>query len=229
MARSLLADGKALAVNDGEDYALTVMGASFAGDTGGRRGKRRLRHAVSVTCSNRRSFAADRIESQMARLLTARFRLPQDWQRKYLLALAAAAETGPTAGKPDRQRLERARENLRSLFVWGELAEADYRCQREEIDRQILAIATVAAPVALTGIRRAAELPQDMGSLWLHPGVNPERRKEFTDEVFEEIQFDEKGIRAVRPSDEYRPLLAVAEADWGGEMVGATGFEPATS
>ena len=125
--------------------------------------ERRLRHAVSVTCANRRSFAADQIESQMARLLTARFRLPQDWQRKYLLALAADAETGPTAGKPDRQRLERARENLRSLFVWGELAEADYRCQREEIDRQILAIATVAAPVAVTSIRRAAELPQDRG------------------------------------------------------------------
>ena len=67
-----------------------------------------------------------------------------------------------------------------------------------------------------------------MGSLWLHPRANPERRKELTDEVFEEIQFDDKGIRAVLPSDKYRPLVAVAEADWG-EMVGATGFEPATS
>ena len=191
-------------------------GGSFAGDTGGRRGKRRLRHAVSVICPNRRSFAADHVESQMARLLTARFRLPQDWQRKYLRALAAGVETGSTPGKAERQRLERARDNLKSLFVWGDLAEADYRRQREEIDRQILAIAPVAAPVALTGIRRAAELLQDMGSLWLHPGVNPERRKEFTDEVFEEIQFDEKGIRAVLPRDEYRPLIAVAEADWGG-------------
>jgi hypothetical protein len=31
--------------------------------------------------------------------------------------------------------------------------------------------------------------------------------------VFEEIGFDKKGIRAVLPSDEYRPLVAVAEAD----------------
>jgi DNA invertase Pin-like site-specific DNA recombinase len=77
-------------------------GGSFAGDTGGRRGKRRLRHAVSVICPNRRSFAADHVESQMARLLTARFRLPQDWHRKYLRALAAGVETGSTPGKTER-------------------------------------------------------------------------------------------------------------------------------
>ncbi len=51
--------------------------ASFAGDTGGRRGKRRLRHAVSVSCVNRRSFDMEELESQMAQLLTNRFRLPR--------------------------------------------------------------------------------------------------------------------------------------------------------
>jgi hypothetical protein len=60
-------------------------------------------------------------------------------------------------------------------------------------------------------------------------GKPPERRKEFIDEVFQEIQFDQHGIRVVLPRTEYRALVALTEASRGGEMVGATGFEPATS
>ena len=57
----------------------------------------------------------------------------------------------------------------------------------------------------------------------------PERQKEFIDEIFKEIQFDQHGIRVVLPRPEYKPLVALAEVTRGGEMVGATGFEPATS
>lgn len=121
--------------------------ASFAGDTGGRRGKRRLRHSISVTCANRRSFAAEEAESQMAQLLTKRFCLPQDWQRVYLHAVAKTPETDSTDGEAERRRLERARENLKSLFVWGDIGEAQYRRQREEIGRQFAAVAPTKSPV----------------------------------------------------------------------------------
>ena len=191
-------------------------GASFAGDTGGRRGKRRLRHAVSVSCANRRSFAAEEVESQMAQLLTNRFGLPQDWQGVYLRAAARTPETDSTDGEAERRRLERARENLGNLFVWGDIGEAQYRRQREEIDRQIAAVAPTKTPVILTDARRAARLLQDIGALWSHPGVAPERRKELIDEVFEEIQLDRHGIRAVLPRTEYRPLVALTEVRRGG-------------
>ena len=58
--------------------------ASFAGDTGGRRGKRRLRHSVSVRCENRRSFDMDALEVQFGRVLTERLHLPNDWHSQYL-------------------------------------------------------------------------------------------------------------------------------------------------
>jgi hypothetical protein len=74
--------------------------------------------------------------------------------------------------------------------------------------------------VILTDARRAAGLLQDIGALWSHPGVAPERRKEFIDEVFEEIQFDQHGIRVVLLRTEYRPLVALAEASRGGEWSG---------
>ena len=44
----------------------------------------------------------------------------------------------------------------------------------------------------------------------------PERQKEFIDEVFEEIQFDQHGIRVVLPRAEYKPLVALAEVSRGG-------------
>ena len=191
-------------------------GASFAGDTGGRRGKRRLRHAVSVSCVNRRSFDMEELESQMAQLLTNRFCLPQDWSRGYLRAIARTPETDSTDGEAKRRRLEQARDNLRNLFIWGDIGEAQYRRQREEIDRQIAAVAPPKSPAILTDVRRAASLLQDIGALWSHPGVAPERRKEFIEEVFEEIQFDQYGIRVVLPRNEYKPLVALAEASRGG-------------
>jgi hypothetical protein len=42
-----------------------------------------------------------------------------------------------------------------------------------------------------------------------------ERRKEFIDEVFEEIQFDRHGIRAALPRTEYGSLVALTEVSRG--------------
>jgi hypothetical protein len=147
---------------------------------------------------------------------TDRFRLPQDWSRGYLRAIARTPETDSTDGEAKRRRLEQARDNLKSLFIWSDIGEAQYRRQREEIDRQIAAVAPPKSPAILTDARRAATLLQDIGALWSHPGVAPERQKEFIDEVFQEIQFDQHGIRVVLPRTEYRALVALTEASRGG-------------
>jgi hypothetical protein len=94
--------------------------------------------------------------------------------------------------------------------------EGEYRRQREEIDRQIAALAPMKSPAILMDVRRAATLLQNVGALWSHPGVAPERQKEFIDEVFEEIQLDRRGIRAVLPRTEYKPLVALTEVSRGG-------------
>ena len=121
--------------------------------------------------------------------------------------------TDSTDSEAQRWRLERARENPRGLFVWGDIGEAQYRRQREEIDRQIAAVARTKNPPILTDVRRAATLLQDIGALWSHPGVAPERQKEFIDEVFEDIQFDQHRIRVVLPRIEYRRFVALIEVN----------------
>jgi hypothetical protein len=153
----------------------------------------------------------EELESQMAQLLTDRFCVPEDWSRGYLRAIAKTPEIDSTDGEAKRRRLGQARDNLKNLFIWGDIGEGEYRRQREEIDRQIAALAPMKSPAILMDVRRAATLLQNVGALWSHPGVAPERQKEFIDEVFEEIQLDRRGIRAVLPRPEYKPLVALAE------------------
>ena len=57
-------------------------------------------------------------------------------------------------------------------------------------------------PVAVTDYSRAGNMLSEFGTLWSHPGVSDESRKAFIEEVFEQVQIDELGIRAVKPADE---------------------------
>ena len=62
-----------------------------------------------------------------------------------------------------------------------------------------------------------------------HDGVSAEVRKAFVEELFEEITLDATGIPKETPRREYAALIAIADLSERGDMVGATGFEPATS
>jgi hypothetical protein len=76
-----------------------------------------------------------------------------------------------------------------------------------------------ATPFALDDLRRAGTILSELGGLWNHPGVSDEKRKALVEEVFEQIQIDELGIRVVKPAADYLPLMAVAS--WG-EIAGET-------
>ena len=58
--------------------------------------------------------------------------------------------------------------------------------------------------------------------------MTQEQRREFVREAFKSIQLDDVGIRAVEPRKPYQRVLGAAVED-GMVLVGATGFEPATS
>ena len=83
-----------------------------------------------------------------------------------------------------------------------------------------------AESTAVRDASRAAALLSDMRRLWAHPGVTQEQRQTFVDEAFKEIQLDDQGVAAVLPRGPYVILAVLAS---GMEMVGETGFEPATS
>jgi hypothetical protein len=168
------------------------------------------------------------LEDQLDQLLAERFRLSEGWQEQCLKAFCK-----PQAAQSDhrsiaRQHLERAKEKLLQQFRWNHVEEGEYLIEFQKIDRQLGELAPVPSPTQLPDVRRAGELLANFAELWSHPGVSQERRKEFVDEVFQEIQLDEQGIRAILVHEPYKPLFALAQ-EVGGDMVGATGLEPATS
>ncbi len=194
-------------------------GASFKGDTGGKRGHRRLRHAVAVPCvTTKRSHPADLIEAQFGRLLSARFGLPHEWERVALSAFASddGAGTDDPAEEAQRQRLRAALENLRKQHTWGDVDDESYLRERTSLQRRLDALRPApTTPTLLPDVRRAGELLADLGELWAHPGVAPEQRQALVEEVFEDVQLDEEGIRAVTPRESYRQVIAVCEGVGG--------------
>ena len=207
-----------------------VCGASFAGDTGGRERSRRLRHAASSACSAKRSHSADLVESQLGEVIETRLSLPANWELSALESIAGGSSDEVEADG-ETSRLEATRERLRKLYQWGDIEEAEYRRERERLGRQLLVLEAEREHAAVSNLEelgRAAELLQDLPRLWAHPGVTQDQRRDFANEAFESVRLDDAGIRAVEPRVPYRRLLRAAVED-GMEMVGATGFEPATS
>ena len=186
-------------------------GTSVSGDTGGNGNHRRMRHARTGTCAGWRSHSAGPLEAQIGNLLSERFILPKDWERK-VAALLAKRETSEQPGsEAELKRLQGVLERLRSQHKWIHISDEEYRAERQEIERKLAELApTTPSPSRLSDRKRGAELLTNVGKLFGHPGVTDLSRKEFIEEVFESVQIDENGIRAVLPAEEYRPLMAVA-------------------
>lgn len=185
-------------------------GASYHGDTSGNHQQRRLRHSEGIDCPAKKSFAAAALEAQFATLLTERFRLPRGWERKVAQVVAAPVETPAADNSAEQARLEAALANLRKLFTWGDVAEADYLRQKRELEQQLARLSPDAGPVRLDDVHRAAELLRDVGRLWANKKVSPQERRDFVDAMVEELLLDENGIAALRPRPEFGPVLAVA-------------------
>ena len=113
-----------------------------------------------------------------------------------------------------RARIKRAMDSVRKQHTWGHISDEDYRTQHQELQRALDDLPRdQTSPFALTDFSRSAKLLSEFGTLWSHPGVSDESRKAFIEEVFEQVQIDELGIRAVKPAEEYLPLMATAT--WG--------------
>ena len=115
-------------------------GASFAGDTGGRRGSRRLRHSASVRCGLKRSHAADLIEGQFGEVLSQLFSLPAEVDELVLEALRDEGGTPSPSVEPAAERVRATLARLKQLFLWGDISEVEYRRQREVLRRQLASL-----------------------------------------------------------------------------------------
>jgi hypothetical protein len=111
-------------------------------------------------------------------------------------------------------------EALRKQHTWGDITDEQYRLERQRLQRERDDIPRdPTAPSALPDYARSVKLLSEFGTLWSHPGVSDESRKAFIEEVFEQVQIDELGIRAVKPAKDYLPLMAIA--GWG-DIAGET-------
>ena len=188
-------------------------GARVVGDTGGQLNRRRMRHSRTGLCAGWRSHHAHVLEGQLGEFMTVRVLLPADWQAEVKKLLARPTEA-PSDSTQRRATVERAMERIRNQHKWGDLTDDQYQEQRQELQRALDDIPRdQTGPLALTDFSRSAKLLSEFGTLWNHPGVSDASRKAFIEEVFEQVQIDELGIRAVKPAEDYLPLLAIAA--WG--------------
>ena len=188
-------------------------GARVVGDTGGQLNRRRMRHSRTGLCDGWRSHHAHVLEGQLAEFMTARVSLPDAWQARVKMLLARP-DAAPSDNAQRRASIERAMESLRKQHTWGHISDEGYRSQHQELQRALDDLPRdQTAPLALPDYGRSAKLLSEFGTLWGHPGVSDASRKAFIEEVFEQVQVDELGIRAVKPAEEY--LLLVAIATWG--------------
>lgn len=177
-------------------------GGSFFGDTGSRTNKRRMRHAAG-SCDYRRSFSSDLLEGQARELVVKRLSLPPASIERIAIAAAKAPEARDST---QAERLQGALEKLRQLFTWGDIEEAEYRKQREDIERA-LRDAAPRQPIGLNEVQRGIEYLSQLGTMW--DSAPLEARREIVNLVFEEVQIGARGIQHVELQEPYRSLLRV--------------------
>jgi hypothetical protein len=99
-------------------------------------------------------------------------KLDATWKTRVIAALKNQDPKEQDHGQ--KERLNRAIENLRKQHLWGDLSDDDYRREREPLERQMKVVAMPAQSPELPNLERAARLLCDLPSLWQHPGVTHE-------------------------------------------------------
>ena len=97
------------------------------------------------------------------------------------------------------------------------MSDADYRGERTALERELRTLTPDTRPAVLPNLERAAQLLNELPSLWKHPGVSDERREALVQEVCNQMTIDGRNIVAVEPKVAYLPLFAamLAQEDFG--------------
>ena len=107
-----------------------------------------------------------------------------------------------------KKRVEQALERTRQLYKWGDLTDDEYCKERVELEKQLKLLNPVPQTYNLPNLDRAAQLLNDMPSLWNNQGVTDEQREALIKETFNRVIVDSKQITAIEPKPEYAPLFA---------------------
>lgn len=184
-------------------------GASFTGQPVLRpngRVVRRLYHRRPFCHVEPHSVRVENLMNQFNNKVMPYLKLEPSWKVAVMKTLGE--DLDGASHEDDISRLDMAIENLRKQHKWGDLNDAEYRNERQQLERQKAEFGRPIAGSQFPDFDRAAELLADLPSLWSSPGVTDNQREEFIKEVFEEVQIDGGLITGIKPNPRYEPLFA---------------------
>ncbi|MFZ5915522.1 MAG: recombinase family protein [Chloroflexota bacterium] len=151
-----------------------------------------------------RVVGADDAEGALGAFL-GRLQLPADWQARIMGQIEQRADALDIAR--EQARIEGQLERLKKLFVLGDMAEGEYRAERDRLKAQ-LATMTPPEPPDLAA---AAALLADFGAIW--DAATARERRCIVHTLLETVYLDaERGpVVAVEPKAKFAQLFEVIE------------------
>jgi hypothetical protein len=116
------------------------------------------------------------------------------------------------------RRIDMALANLRKQHLWGAVTDQEFKDSFRDLQQQRRSLGPRQSPRNDPNLQQAAKMLQDLPTLWQHPGLTAEQRRDLARLVFDEIRLRDGCLTAVRPQPHYAPLFAYAlwSADVGG-------------
>lgn len=131
-----------------------------------------------------------------------RLTLPQDWQEQVLGMIQERIGAQQDIAR-ERTRIEGQLERLKRLFVLGDVAETEYRAERDRLRAQLVSL----TPPAMPDLEWAAELLQDFGRIW--DAATLQERRKIVHALLETVYLDaeRRPVVAIEPRADFAPLF----------------------
>ena len=202
--------------------------APFVGLTATNRAMRYMRcattHKRGRAACEQPMVRAELLEAQIAAYVGG-MRLPPEYVGQVVTELRQRHHAVEDLAEATKVR--RAVERLKSQHLWGDLGDDEYRGKMRELQRRL---AEIERPAEVFEAEKAIDYLRNVGSLW---DASPrETQRDFVREVFATIEVAGPQVTVLTPRPGYAPLFVLDRNErFQGRfsMVGATGFEPATS
>jgi site-specific DNA recombinase len=138
--------------------------------------------------------------------------LPQDWQERVLGMIQERIGAQQDIAR-ERARIEGQLERLKRLFVLGDVAEAEYRAERDRLRAQLVSL----TPPVMPDLEWAAELLQDFGRIW--DAATLQERRKIVHALLETVYLDaERGpVVAIEPRADFAPLFEMVARKFNGD------------
>ena len=188
----------------------------------------RMYHSLNRCGTKPLSVSADELSDDFSAKVLSYIDIGNTWKDVILGALNTEVSSPDVSN--EIEGLKTAMGNLRKQHLWGIIDDRQFKKEFQLLERQLRPLISQRKPVNTPNLDRAAEILMDLPSLWSHPGVNNEQKKDLLKEVFEDIRLKDRRITSVTPRPVYKPLFAsmcIKNRVVG--SVGVVGIEPTTS